>query len=73
MADLSRAHRVPFIDTTRILANDPVWARDVMAGDGAHPGSDGYRRLAELLLAGGWRDWIASPVGEPADSSECDW
>ncbi|MFE9826956.1 GDSL-type esterase/lipase family protein [Streptomyces sp. NPDC005791] len=58
MAALCRARDVPFIATTLELADDPTWTREVMAGDGAHPGSGGYRRLADLVLAGQWREWI---------------
>ncbi|MDQ0792267.1 GDSL-type esterase/lipase family protein [Streptomyces sp. B1I3] len=71
MAALCRARHVPFIATTLELAGDPIWTREAMAGDGAHPGSAGYRRLAELVLAGQWHDWITrahSPV-RPSGSS----
>ncbi|APE35159.1 hypothetical protein BOX37_15735 [Nocardia mangyaensis] len=50
-----------FIDITTLLADDPGWAEEARAGDGAHPGSGGYRRLADLVLDGGWREWIARP------------
>ncbi|MEV6217007.1 GDSL-type esterase/lipase family protein [Nocardia sp. NPDC051833] len=63
MGALCHAREVPFIDVTATLAEDPIWRAEVTAGDGAHPGSDGYRRLAELVLAGGWHDWIAAPRG----------
>ena len=61
MAALGRSEHVPFIDTTLSLANDPVWTREAIAGDGAHPGSGGYRRLADLVLADRWHAWIAGP------------
>ncbi|MEV6972008.1 GDSL-type esterase/lipase family protein [Kitasatospora sp. NPDC093806] len=60
MAALCASRHVPFVDTTLRLADDPVWVREATAGDGAHPGADGYRRLADLVLAGQWRDWIAN-------------
>lgn len=59
MAALCRSHRVPFVRTTLALAQDPVWTREAMAGDGAHPGSGGYRRLADLVLADQWHQWLA--------------
>lgn len=61
MSTLSRSLDVEFIDITSLLADDPVWTKEVRAGDGAHPGSGGYRRLADLVLGGGWREWIARP------------
>ncbi|MFF2083563.1 GDSL-type esterase/lipase family protein [Nocardia sp. NPDC058176] len=61
MSTLCRSLDVRFIDITKLLADDPVWVEEVRAGDGAHPGSGGYRRLADLVLDGGWRDWIAHP------------
>ncbi|MFF4954888.1 GDSL-type esterase/lipase family protein [Streptomyces chattanoogensis] len=61
MAALCRSRQVPFIATTLDLADDPVWAREAMAGDGAHPGSGGYQRLADLILANQWHAWISHP------------
>lgn len=61
MAALCDTHGVPFIATTKTLAEDPTWRAEVLAGDGAHPGSGGYRRLAEIVLADRWHDWIAQP------------
>ncbi|MGY0499163.1 GDSL-type esterase/lipase family protein [Nocardia sp. FBN12] len=62
MADLCDSREVPFVATTRQLAEDLVWTREAAAGDGAHPGSGGYQRLAELILAGQWHSWIARPT-----------
>lgn len=62
MAALCRERGVPFTATTRGLADDPSWAREVLAGDGAHPGSGGYRRLADIVLAGPWPVWITPPA-----------
>ena len=63
MDALCRSRGVPFIATTRELADDAVWTREVLAGDGAHPGSGGYRRLADIILAGRWHDWISGQGG----------
>ncbi|MEV0335733.1 GDSL-type esterase/lipase family protein [Nocardia sp. NPDC050717] len=60
MAALCLRENVPFLATTRALAADPVWRAEVSAGDGAHPGSQGYQRLADLVLTGGWPAWIDS-------------
>ncbi|GAB2741420.1 hypothetical protein GCM10010442_72130 [Kitasatospora kifunensis] len=61
MGALCRARRVPFIATTQALADDPGWTGEALAGDGAHPGRAGYQRLADLVLAGPWHEWIGQP------------
>ncbi|MFI1973306.1 GDSL-type esterase/lipase family protein [Streptomyces cinnamoneus] len=61
MDALCQGQHVPFITTTLELADDPVWIEEATAGDGAHPGSGGYRRLADLVLAGQWHEWISEP------------
>ncbi|WP_395296726.1 GDSL-type esterase/lipase family protein [Kitasatospora hibisci] len=57
-AELCAARGVPFVDVTRALAEDAEWSAEAMADDGAHPGAGGYRRLAGLVLDGGWREWL---------------
>ncbi|MFJ6014671.1 GDSL-type esterase/lipase family protein [Streptomyces sp. NPDC092952] len=62
MAALCRERHVPFVPTTRHLAADPVWAREALSGDGAHPAAGGYRRLADLVLADTrWQRWLTQP------------
>lgn len=58
MNSLCASQRIPFIPTTHRLANDPVWTQEVLAGDGAHPGSGGYQQLADLILTDQWLGWI---------------
>ncbi|MER7753871.1 GDSL-type esterase/lipase family protein [Kitasatospora sp. NPDC097643] len=60
MAALCARRGVPFVDVTRVLAEDRVWVAEANAADGAHPGAGGYRRLAELVLDGGFGGWIGS-------------
>ncbi|MEU6987371.1 GDSL-type esterase/lipase family protein [Streptomyces sp. NPDC046324] len=57
MSALCQSQRIPFIATTMRLADDPVWTREVLAGDGAHPGRGGYQQLADLILADQWQQW----------------
>ncbi len=66
MAALCRARHIPFVATTRDLSDDPVWTREAMAGDGAHPGAGGYQTLAGLVLAGPWHAWIARGDHRPS-------
>ncbi|WP_435972147.1 GDSL-type esterase/lipase family protein [Streptomyces sp. Qhu_M48] len=61
MAAICGQRQVPFIATTRALAEDATWIREALAGDGAHPGSGGYTKLADLVLADLWHDWITDP------------
>ena len=49
---------VPFVGVVEALAASPAWVGEAKAGDGVHPGSGGYDALAQLVLAGGWLDWI---------------
>jgi acyl-CoA thioesterase I len=50
---------VPYVSVFDGLMATPVWLDEARAGDGAHPGAGGYRRLAEIILASAaWRDWM---------------
>jgi lysophospholipase L1-like esterase len=51
---------VPYVPVVRALAADPVWMREVAAGDGAHPGAAGYTVLADLVRPH-WQEWLAGP------------
>jgi acyl-CoA thioesterase I len=51
-------HGVPHVPVLAALAADPVWMREVAAGDGAHPGAAGYAVLADLVHPH-WVDWLA--------------
>ncbi|MGW1739665.1 GDSL-type esterase/lipase family protein [Nocardia sp. NPDC001965] len=48
---------VPYAASFRLLADFPVWAEQVRAGDGAHPGAEGYAAFADRLLPV-WRQWL---------------
>jgi lysophospholipase L1-like esterase len=51
--------KAPFIDVFRPLAADGLWVREAQAYDGAHPGADGYQRLADLVSAHpAWRTFL---------------
>ena len=38
------------------LSADESWRREIAAGDGAHPGTAGYQRIANLVQA--WPSWL---------------
>jgi acyl-CoA thioesterase I len=51
---------VPFVDVFGALCANAAWTAEAAAGDGAHPGAGGYAALAQLVLAGGWLEWLAA-------------
>jgi acyl-CoA thioesterase I len=58
--ELCAARGVPFIGVIESLLGSDVWSEQVASGDGAHPGAAGYEALAELVLVGGWLEWLRS-------------
>ncbi len=50
-------HGVPYVPVAADLAADPTWTAEVAAGDGAHPGADGYAVLAGLVRPA-WERWL---------------
>ncbi len=55
-----QARSVPFVDVVQTLGACAAWVREARAGDGVHPAAGGYEAQAELVLAGGWREWLAA-------------
>ena len=53
---LCAAAGITYVPVFNQLSADPVWMRQVADGDGAHPGADGYERLADLVWPG-WQPW----------------
>ncbi|WP_063016867.1 GDSL-type esterase/lipase family protein [Nocardia niwae] len=49
---------VPYVRVHLPLRDNAVWAAEVRAGDGAHPGAAGYEEIA-ALIAPEWRAWLA--------------
>jgi lysophospholipase L1-like esterase len=47
----------PYVSVFGALQFERDWMRAVALGDGAHPGAEGYRLLAELVLPA-WEDWL---------------
>ncbi len=56
-ADLCRRRGVPYVSVLPDLRRDGIWRREVLAGDGAHPGGEGYYLLAGLVLPT-WSAWL---------------
>ncbi|MBP2413082.1 lysophospholipase L1-like esterase [Arthrobacter stackebrandtii] len=54
---LCRDRDVPFVPVFEPLEDNPVWRRQVLEGDGAHPRSEGYMELYELV-APYWERWL---------------
>ena len=63
LAHVAMHRAIPFVETARRLAASEAWRGEAAANDGTHPGAGGYAALAELVLAGGWMEWIAG-LGE---------
>jgi lysophospholipase L1-like esterase len=42
---------VPFVEVVDALRAPGPWREEARAGDGAHPGAGGYRRMAEIVRA----------------------
>lgn len=50
---------VPYLSVAALVAASDVWAREVAAGDGAHPNEGGYALLADAFMGwDAWRGWI---------------
>jgi lysophospholipase L1-like esterase len=49
MAALCQSRAAHFASVAPTLVEDTNWLAEVAAGDGAHPGANGYRRLGDLL------------------------
>jgi lysophospholipase L1-like esterase len=56
-ASLCQRRGVPYVSVLPTLRPDPTWRREVFEGDGAHPGSEGYALLADLVLPA-WDAWL---------------
>jgi acyl-CoA thioesterase-1 len=48
---------VPYLEAFHLAARSEIWAREVMAGDGAHPNERGYAIVAEAFMQ--WEAWRA--------------
>lgn len=51
---------VPFLGIVDELRGSEVWQEELRTGDGAHPATEGYSLLAELLLGRGLCEWLAA-------------
>lgn len=61
---LCRGRGIPFVPVFHALELDPVWRRQVLEGDGAHPRSEGYAALSELVVPV-WDRWLGVKVWPP--------
>jgi lysophospholipase L1-like esterase len=57
-ADVAAQRGVPYVDVTGPLRASAAWRREAQAGDGAHPGREGYALLASLVMEP-WLAWLA--------------
>ena len=61
IAALCRETGHAFVNAIDELAEDAAWRSSVAADDGAHPGADGYARLADVIWPA-FRSWLAETV-----------
>ncbi len=64
LGETCATHGVPFLSVIEPLLASDVWSEQVGSGDGAHPAAAGYDALAQLVLAGGWLDWLRGESAE---------
>lgn len=67
MAAVCAARGLPFVDLTGPLGRDPVWATEVGAGDGYHPSTAGYARMAAAIQStfDGWLTGMTTVADPP--------
>ncbi len=59
LAALCATLHIPHLPTLAALLEDPHWIAEARAGDGAHPGANGYAAMAALIDAWPpWRAWL---------------
>jgi acyl-CoA thioesterase I len=52
--------KVPYLNVFDLAAASETWAREVAAGDAAHPNEGGYAVVADAIENWtAWRAWIA--------------
>ncbi len=55
-----RERGVPFVPVVEELLRSTTWFEETARFDGRHPAAGGYGELAQLVLAGGFLDWLRS-------------
>jgi len=61
LARVAMASSVGYLSVFSALAADAVWVRSMATGDGAHPGGEGYERLARLVWHWpAWQGWLSA-------------
>lgn len=55
LAGIAAQEQVPYLDVIGQLDDTQAWRREAAAGDGVHPGAQGYASLARAVLA--WSAW----------------
>jgi acyl-CoA thioesterase-1 len=58
-AEVAEGRTVPYVEVAGPLRASSTWSREAQAGDGAHPGREGYALLAQLVMEP-WLGWLSS-------------
>jgi len=56
-ASLCAALKIPYLEVFQFAAKSETWAREIAAGDGAHPNAGGYTIIADAVER--WPAWQA--------------
>lgn len=64
LAEVALTENVPFLDVFTPLQKATRWREEVIANDGSHPRSGGYRELAALII--NWPAWWFHPASTTA-------
>ena len=55
LAEVAQQENLPYLDVFTPLRTSALWRQEVIANDGSHPRSGGYRELAALVM--NWPTW----------------
>jgi len=59
LVHVSADFAAPFLDLPAAVEDWSAWRAEALAGDGVHPGAEGYRRISAAFETWDvWRDWL---------------
>lgn len=57
--EIAARHGTPYVDLVDSLRPSPLWTDELERGDGAHPHSEGYTLIADLIMQT-WLAWLTA-------------
>lgn len=58
--EVAERHAAPYVGLVDSLRASPRWTHELERGDGAHPASEGYSLMADLIMPT-WLAWLKGP------------